>query len=185
MTILIRPARISDRIEIAKLHIEVGASTYRGIMSDHYLDVVRPKEKAQLWINRLAEGVQTSNFTLLVADNGDELVGFIFFELELEQDHGTYLHHLYIAPNYQGRGLGLSLLVDGIAALPQDHQAVPIHLVALAANTRAIAFYEKLNGRVIEKTARPQDDGPDVALARYQWKSAAALAQAALDRSKI
>jgi ribosomal protein S18 acetylase RimI-like enzyme len=185
MPIVIRPAHTADRAEITRLHIEIGASTYRGMMSDHYLDVVRPREKTQLWIDRMADGITTDKYTLLVAEHDDQLVGFIFFTLDHELEFGTYLHHLYISPSYQRQRLGHSLLIAGTAALPQDRQSLPVHLVALAANTRAIAFYEKLRGNVIEKTSRPQENGPDIGLVRYQWPSALELSQTARDRIKI
>jgi ribosomal protein S18 acetylase RimI-like enzyme len=182
MSILIRPAQTTDRAEITRLHIEVGASTYRGIMSDHYLDVIRPNEKNQLWLDRMAKGIDTQKYTLRVAEQSNQHVGFIFFSLEDEQEFGTYLHHLYISPSHQGRRLGLGLLKDGITSLPQSRQTLPVHLVALDANTRATSFYEKLGGQIISQMRRPQEDGPDIALSRYQWVSAAELAQAASDR---
>lgn len=182
MSSLIRPALSSDRPEITRLHIEVGAHTYRGMMSDHYLDVVRPKEKTQLWVDRMSEGIATAQYTLLVAEENEQLVGFIYFDLQNEQQFGTYLHHLYIAPSHQGQRLGLRLLIDGIAALPHDRHDLPVHLVALDANKRAVAFYEKLGGHVIEQMQRKQENGPDIALSRYQWPSAFELAQAARER---
>lgn len=185
MTILIRSAQTSDRAEITRLHIAVGADTYRGIMTDHYLDVVRPADKRKLWIDRMKDGIDSASYSVMVAAKGSELVGFIFFDLIADQEFGTYLHHIYIASSHQGRQLGQRLLVEGINSLPHPRGAEPLHLVALKANTRATAFYHALDGRVIEETSRPQAGGPDVELCRFYWDSADALASAARAKLEI
>lgn len=63
----------------------------------------------------------------------------------------SFIHHLYVDPHYQNRGIGKALLT-----LCEREYGRPLSLKCESANTRALAFYRR-NGWVVEETGA----GPD------------------------
>lgn len=61
------------------------------------------------------------------------------------QDAAAYIHHLYVAPAAQGRGLGRALLLHLQTYLP-----FPWRLKCVAKNHAALKFYQHLGWRQIE-----------------------------------
>lgn len=55
-----------------------------------------------------------------------------------------FLHHLYVTPSYQRRGIGQALIEHCI-----EHFGLPLSLKCLKSNTSACAFYERLGWRVV------------------------------------
>ena len=93
---------------------------------------------------------------VVVADESGKVVGFCAFK-------DGWIDHLYILPEYQGKGIGKSLLnraKDGNSKL---------ELWTFQRNTDAIKFYEK-NGFALAETTdgtTNEEKEPD---ARYVWK---------------
>lgn len=104
-------------------------------------------------------------------------VGFCCFVFNEEKERGTYLHNLYVLQEYRRRGVAKSLLSHAIGAFDSERQKSPVHLLVFAENTNAVAFYEKLDGTVIEKRDVVRCGNPKVELLRYQWPSAEVLLQ--------
>lgn len=95
------------------------------------------------------------------------------FVVEVEQRPAAFMamredfiDHLYVHPEYQGRGIGKALL-DYARCLSPQH----VWLYTLQINTSARAFYEK-NGFVAEKfgISPPPESEPDV---EYHWRNPA------------
>jgi len=81
---------------------------------------------------------------LLVARDGEELVGFVGFELdrngyERDRTRGT-VSNLFVVPGRRGEGIGTELLDAAEEAL-REAGADAVALEALAANGRAREFY--------------------------------------------
>ena len=74
-----------------------------------------------------------------------------------------FIDHLYVHPDFQGRGIGKDLL-EYARKLSPDH----VWLYTLQINTEARAFYEK-NGFTAEKfgVSPPPESEPDV---EYHWR---------------
>ncbi|WP_170133480.1 GNAT family N-acetyltransferase [Undibacterium pigrum] len=62
------------------------------------------------------------------------------------QEAGAYIHHLYVAPDMQGRGLGKALLQHLQTCIP-----FPWRLKCVAKNHVALGFYEHLGWHQIEQ----------------------------------
>ncbi len=96
--------------------------------------------KSQEGEGRVAEFKRvTEGELILVAERGDEIVGFASI---WEPD--SFLHHLFVHPTFQRQGIGGSLL----AACDGYFQSAP-SLKCLKSNTRALDFY-KSQGWIIE-----------------------------------
>ena len=92
-----------------------------------------------------------------VAESGGAPAGFIAFG-------NGWVNHLYVAPAFQGRGVGSRLLDVAKRASPS------LQLWAFEANGPAIRFYERRGFRVAERTDGAANEArmPDV---RMTWQS--------------
>ena len=90
-----------------------------------------------------------------VAETGGTVAGFIAFA-------EGWVHHLYVAPEFQGRGVGTTLLEVAKRANPS------LQLWVYEVNEPAIRFYEKQGFRAVEHTdgAANEAKRPDV---RMRW----------------
>jgi GNAT superfamily N-acetyltransferase len=77
----------------------------------------------------------TAGETILVAEDDDAIVGFISV---WEQDAIPFIHHLFVAPNRQRKGIG-KLLIQSL--LTRLHP--PYRLKCVTKNKGALAFYQK------------------------------------------
>lgn len=91
-----------------------------------------------------------------VAEEGDDLAGFIGFR-------EGWIDHLYVHPDWQGRGVGPQLL-----AKPLQYRQVR-RLWTFQKNARARKFYEDRGFRLIEMTdgSANEEKEPD---ALYEWR---------------
>ena len=92
---------------------------------------------------------------IVIADESGKIIGFCAFKQ-------GWLDHLYILPEYQGKGIGKSLLDKAKNASSQ------LQLWVFQKNTDAIKFYEK-NGFTLAETtdgSTNEEKEPD---ARYVW----------------
>ena len=77
----------------------------------------------------------TAGETILVAQDDHTIVGFISI---WEKDAIPFIHHLFVSPNHQRRGIGKLLMQSLLARLPP-----PYRLKCVAKNEGALAFYRK------------------------------------------
>lgn len=169
-----RDAKPADREAVTTLHISVSQKTYAGILPANYLTDIMPKEKASLWERRLAQGVDSNQMCLKIAEEA-AVAGFACFLFDEETEFGTYLHNLYVAPSYQGRGVARSLLAESVRSFSADRQGRPVHLLTLRENHPARSFYERMGGQPVEERPNVMTRLPHVVFVRYQWPSAHTL----------
>ena len=93
---------------------------------------------------------------MIVAEKG-KIVGFCAF-------HQDWLDHLYILPEFQGKGIGSTLLNKA----KETHSE--LQLWVFQKNEEARKFYESKGFVLVEKTdgSSNEEKEPD---ARYVWKS--------------
>lgn len=91
-----------------------------------------------------------------VAVQDDNAVGFAIFG-------DGWLHHLYVDPAWQSRGIGTALL-----SAAKSRSEIGLQLWAFQANTGARRFYERHAFVVVEETdgSGNEERVPDV---RYRW----------------
>jgi GNAT superfamily N-acetyltransferase len=144
---VIRPARADEYDEIARVWMESWVSTGLEDGSRYLLAELRarvPHEIANGW-------------SLYVADDGGRIAAML--ALHLPQ---RYLDQLFVAPDYQGGGLGRRLLAFTRAQLPDE-----ILLRCVRENAKAWRWYER-EGFVFEKEAIEPKTG--FAMKYYRWK---------------
>lgn len=146
--ILIRPARDDEFDEVTRVWMASWESTGLSVPGDSTFDELRARIAAEI-----ADG-----WRLFVADAGGAIAAMLAVRPE---DH--HLDQLFVAPDFQGLGLGKRLLGFARTLMPNE-----IWLRTSTGNRRAWAWYER-EGFVRERV----EDRPEWSLPRayYRWRA--------------
>jgi ribosomal protein S18 acetylase RimI-like enzyme len=116
----------------AFVHWRSWHATYPGLVSQDYLE--------KLTLEKCEEIAFKWPSGLLVAKDGDKVVGFIGCGQSMEEPGDGEIFSLYVLPEYLGMGIGKKLMEAGLEKLKAYSR---IHVWLLKDNTRAFRFYEK------------------------------------------
>lgn len=135
----VRPARIGDVAQMARVIVRCWQETYRGLMPDEVLDdpgFVAARER--FWTVALTDERYRENRTA-VAERDGELIGVAMSGPPLDADPAwaRQLYVLYVYAADHGTGAGPALL-DAVV-----DPAEPVALWVADPNPRAQAFYRK------------------------------------------
>ena len=141
---IIRQAMNGDEIGLAKVHVDTWLSTYKGLVSDLFLDQLNYQVSAQKWNDIIKE----NSHILLVAE-GDEgkVIGYAFGGNNRNDDaiYDGELYALYILNSFQGKGIG-KLLVKSFTKRLMDEGFHSMIIWVLKGNPN-YQFYENLGGQ--------------------------------------
>jgi len=143
----IRPARVDEYDNIARVWMDSWVSTGLDTASDSQLSALRariPQEVERGW-------------SLFVADDGGSIVAMLALHLPK-----MYLDQLFVAPEFQSRSLGRRLLAFTRTHLPHE-----IWLRCVRENEKAWRWYER-EGFVFEREAHEPTMGR--MMKYYRWK---------------
>ena len=163
----VRAATVADADGIAALHAASWRSAYRGIFRDSTLGPALDGERRAHWSGKLA--AMGSDDTVLVADG----VGFIAVWAKGDPGFGAYVDNLHVHPERRSAGLGRRLLgaaMQRVAARGERRA----YLWVFDANARAIDFYRRLGGEIVERRL-DEIDGAQVPHSRVAWRDTARL----------
>ncbi|HKE50210.1 MAG TPA: GNAT family N-acetyltransferase [Actinomycetes bacterium] len=148
--ITLRAGRLSDAAALATIHVESRTAAMP------WLPVLQPLDDVVAYM----AGTVLVHQQVWVAEANGEPVGFAAVG-------GDMLNHLYIAPEWQGRGVGGALLEA--ARSGRDR----LELWVFQRNRRARTFYERRGFVLVKQTdgAGNQERTPD---ALYAWTAAGA-----------
>src|SRR5262245_39920837 len=104
----IRAATSADLEAIAALHADNWQRTYRGMLSDAYLDGPVVGERLAVWRQRFAEPRPDQRVWKAVDE--DRLLGFACLHGDEAPGHATYVENLHVRHDARGRGIGIALL---------------------------------------------------------------------------
>jgi len=146
---IIRPARIDEYDEIARVWMESWVSTGLERASDNLLRKLRV---------RLRHEVE-NGWSLFVVDDHGKIAAMLAVDVPM-----LYLDQLFVAPDYQGQSLGRQLLAFTRTLLPDE-----IWLRCARENEKAWRWYER-EGFVFEK----EDISPmnELTMKDYRWTRA-------------
>ena len=168
MPISLRPARPGDAAAIAKVHVETWRAAYAGIVPDTYLVSMTESKQALMWNNMIRRAAAPE--AVLAAEStdvpGGRIVGFGSCGGARGQSGGGEIFTLYVAPDWQGQGIGRLLLEALFVQLHGSglNQAV----IWVLSGNPARFFYEALGGRRIAER-KERFAGVDLAEAGYTW----------------
>ncbi|HXF84662.1 MAG TPA: GNAT family N-acetyltransferase [Anaerolineales bacterium] len=142
---LIRKAAPADAVGIAHVHVTAWKETYRGLMPDEVLDALSVEQRTERWQRTLANP-NDSYHLVLVAEEADQIIGFVNYGRELENDmiYQGEVYAIYVLKQFQGRGTGRALMKS--AALGLREMGIRSMLVWVLADNPYRKFYEHLGG---------------------------------------
>lgn len=163
----IRIANYEDAEVIAQINVGSWKSTYRGIVSQDFLDQLN-------YLNRIT-GIQKSlqnsqiNTFLSTEIETNKIIGFSMFgpcrEKNIDADFELYA--IYIYSDCQGRGSG-KLLFDKGYQLFKELQFKKMMVSVLEENKLSRLFYEKMGGQ-LAKPDHVDLGGKQYPTATYVW----------------
>jgi ribosomal protein S18 acetylase RimI-like enzyme len=160
-SLTIRPARVEDAAQMARVNVRCWQETYRGLMSDAVLDdpgLLTARER--FWIAALTDERYRENRGA-VAERDGELVGIAMSgpPLDAAAAWARQLYVLYVYAADHGTGAGPALLA---AVLDPEESAA---LWVADPNPRAQAFYRK-HGFVADGTTQVEDGVREIRMVR-------------------
>ena len=144
----LRDAALSDLALINDIHLRSRRVTYRGQVSDHYLDVALPQASLADWQRKLPELLDGAGHVAIAQADGVP-VGFVC-AFAPDARGSVYVNNLHALPERKGLGVGTALL-DAAAHWARGRGASAMHLKVLETNVAAIGFYESRGWRRVER----------------------------------
>jgi len=146
MTPIIRPARSDEYDEVARVWMDSWVSTGLEAASDQLLERLRARVRTDV----------AGGWSLYVADISGMLAAMLALQLP-----DRNLDQLFVAPEYQGKGLGRMLMAFTREQMPEE-----IWLRCVRENEKAWRWYER-EGFVYEREAVSQ---MGYMMKYYRWK---------------
>jgi GNAT superfamily N-acetyltransferase len=163
---MVRPARVEDAAQMARVNVRCWQETYRGLMSDEVLDdpgFLAARER--FWTAALTDERYREN-RVAVAERDGDLIGIAMSGPPLDPG-ATWARQLYVLYVYaadHGTNAGPSLLEAVVD--PQESAA----LWVADPNPRAHAFYRK-HGFVADGTAQVEEGVREIRMVRAMQHS--------------
>jgi GNAT superfamily N-acetyltransferase len=157
----VRPARVEDVAQIARVNVRCWQETYRGLMPDAVLDDPGlPAARERFWAAALTDERYRDN-RVAVAERDGELVGIAMSgpPLDAGAAWARQLYVLYVQAADHGTGAGRTLL----EAVVDDAESAALWVAD--PNPRAQAFYGK-HGFVADGTAQVEDGVREIRMVR-------------------
>lgn len=169
----IREATIADAPAIAHVHLDSWRNTYRGLVSDEFLDGLRLEDRVKRWEQRLRDG-ESGEFVFVAIDVGGDVIAFGSGGPERtgHPDYKGELWALHVAKEYQGIGLGRQLLCE-VAKRLRGMGIDSLMLWVIKGNPYA-GFYEKLGGVYVTERVEEFAGGSAEEIA-YGWPDSSPL----------
>jgi ribosomal protein S18 acetylase RimI-like enzyme len=160
-SLTVRPARVEDVDQMARVNVQSWQETYRGLVADAVLDdagFVSARER--FWTAALTDERYRDN-RVAVAERDGELVGIAMSgpPLDAGAAWARQLYVLYVQAADHGTGAGLALLEAVVG--PEESAA----LWVAAPNPRAQAFYRK-HGFVADGAAQVEGGVREIRMVR-------------------
>ncbi|KZE40332.1 GNAT family acetyltransferase [Bhargavaea cecembensis] len=138
---MVRRAKAGDEREMASVHVASWKTTYRGIVSEEYLESLKIEEREESWKKGI---IHTKAF---VAEEERGIVGFANGGPERSGSYPDYdgeLYAIYLLKECQGQGTGQNLVRQVAGALKKA--GFRSLLVRVLQNNPSRHFYEALGG---------------------------------------
>lgn len=177
MKITLRAAVAEDADALADLHLASWRATYRGVLTDAWLDGPAQADRRAMWGARLAS--PAPGMAVWRLDVDDAMAGLACAFLDGHAAHGTLLENLHVAATHRGLGLGARLVREVAAWSVASAPGRPMHLSVVATNHAARGFYHRLGARLVDAETWDTPDGRQVACEVLRWDDPRALVSVA------
>ena len=140
----VRPAVARDAKAIAEIHVATWQAAYKDLMPEDYLAKMTVDKRQAYW----REAIEYSEPQVLVATDGDQLVGFVGFDRSRDPKTRSTVGEIwaiYVAPAHWRKGVGLALW-DGARDGLKDEGCTQVTMWVLLGNEPALQFCEHAAG---------------------------------------
>jgi GNAT superfamily N-acetyltransferase len=140
----VRPATARDAKAIAEVHVATWQTAYKNLMPADYLGQITVEKRQAYW----REAIEFSEPQLLVATDGDEVVGFVGYDRSRDAKTRSSVGEIwamYVAPTHWRKGVGLALW-DGARDGLKEEGCTQVTIWVLLHNERALEFCEHAAG---------------------------------------
>ncbi len=147
IVISVRMARPGDEDAIARVHDAAWRDAYSGIIPGRELERMVQRRGPAWWRRAIRAGTR-----LIVLDFADSIAGYASYGRNRMPalPYGGEIFELYLAPEYQGVGLGRRMFEAASADLAA-HGFPNFVVWALGENERALDFYQRRGGAVVRR----------------------------------
>jgi len=166
-SVLFRDATIADAEAIAQLHTESWRRTYRGMMTDAFLDGGALENRRHVWHERLTSAREDQY--VRVAEDASTLIAFVCAFAGQDPVWGSYIDNLHVAYARHRGGVGRALMHQVGQWLCGVRPDVGVYLWVMEANAPARAFYERLGAANAGTIDLADPGGGQAPNCRYVW----------------
>lgn len=177
----IRPAVPADARAIAVLHASSWRRTYKGALSQEYLEQTALSDRQAVWSQRLTS--PRANQYVAVAERAGDLAGFACAFSGEHAEWGSYLDNLHVNESAQGQGVGSALLANVAQWCEAQLPGGGLYLSVNQTNHAAQRFYSSLGAHNANMDVWNAPDGTAVPTYWFLWESVASLATQAANPS--
>lgn len=176
----IRTALTGDAHGIADIHTNSWRNTYQNALTAEYLLNVVPKERSEVWVNRLQ--TPKSNQYVVVAECDGEIIGFACAYANENPKWGSYLDNLHVRSSCQSKGIGKSLLIEAARWCHKQEPTKGMCLLVNQDNVKAQGFYKSFGARNVQEGVWNAPDGSIVPTYWFVWDKICTLTEVANKR---
>lgn len=143
---IIRLAKESDCVNLAKLRKEVWEETYRGIYNDDIIDNYNYADAINMFKNLLS----CTNIFLYVVESKKNLVGYMSVGKPYREfrNYNQEIGLLYLKSSFQKRGIGRELFNIAKEKIKESGNK-NFFISCNKYNVNARMFYEKMSGKLV------------------------------------
>lgn len=166
----VRPATARDAKAIAEIHVATWQAAYKDLMPEDYINKMTVEKRQAYW----REAIEYSEPQLLVATDGEQLVGFVGYDRSRDAKTRSTVGEIwaiYVAPDHWGKGVGLALW-DGARDGLKEEGCTQVTIWVLLSNERALEFCEHAAGFKRDMTSLKTVDFGSVKLEEIRLKRA-------------
>lgn len=163
-----RIATPRDIETIANLHALSWQNSYRGMLTDDYLDNHVLADRIQVWTQKINE--PPAHQIILLKEIDHTVVGFVCAYGSSTDEFGTFIDNLHVLPGFKGKGIGRELMRNVYDWSLQQFNQPKLYLKVLEDNHPARFFYEKVGGVKQASFSDEMPGGNLVRVWRYVWE---------------
>jgi len=148
----IHRAVLEDCSAIARAQVRSWQAAYEDLLPTDFLATLSVDKREAMWREFIARG----STELLVARDGDSIVGFVAFGRCRDEDavaSRAEIWAIYVMPSHWSQGIGSGLWRHARGRL-QEQGYESVSLWVLVGNARAVHFYEENGFRVEESSLK-------------------------------
>ncbi len=148
----VREATELDVRSIARVHVDTWRTTYKGIVSDKFLNDLSYNKREEMWNKFIHDSAKNKNYIFVAEDVKDGIIGFATCGIERESDNRSVgeLYAIYILKSYQNKGIG-KLLFNTVKEKLEELKFSSILIWVLESNNQACRFYEEMGGKKLKE----------------------------------